>query len=152
MITKLAQKILGHCIEQVGPLSTPCMIWQGNKVGPGYGKIKKNGNEFMTHRIICEVTYGPIPPGCYAMHKCDTPSCCNPLHIKPGTPTDNALDSFAKGRRKYTGSSAKLTERQVREIRTLLSTQTRTAIANKYKVNPSTITMIKQGKTWANVK
>jgi hypothetical protein len=41
-----------------------------------------------------------IPEGHYGMHRCDNPPCCNPhpKHVIVGTPTENILDMYAKGR------------------------------------------------------
>ncbi len=36
--------------------------------------------------------------GMDACHTCDNPPCCNPVHIQPGTASDNSRDMVAKGR------------------------------------------------------
>lgn len=51
---------------------------------------------------------------------------------------------FASGRR--------LTGAQVREIRRRLKKETGLALAQEFKVDPSTITFIKQRKTWKHVR
>lgn len=146
---ELALRIILRCISQSGPLDTTCIVWQGNTVGSGYGRIKYHGVEYLTHRVICEYMHGPIPEGQVAMHACDNPACCNPFHIKPATPKENVADAFAKGRRRYTGSSAKLNQKQVEEIRKQLANGVQhKVIAAQYKVARTTISMISSGRNW----
>jgi hypothetical protein len=64
----------------------------------GYGTMSYRGNAMRTHKIAYTVTRGPIPKGMYVMHTCDLPRCCNPDHVKLGTPGDNSRDAAAKGR------------------------------------------------------
>jgi len=47
------------------------------------------------HRIAYEIQYGPIAfrgHRFHFCHQCDFGPCCNPLHVKPGAPADNARD------------------------------------------------------------
>lgn len=76
-----------------------CWPWQGAKSGQDrYGVIRVGSKMKYAHRVAYELTFGPIPDGLYACHKCDNPPCCNPHHIFSGTPSENVLDSVAKGR------------------------------------------------------
>ncbi len=76
-----------------------CWIWTGATSGGGYGRIYVNGRSRPAHRIAWEITHGrPFPEGMDACHTCDHPSCVNPDHIFPGTPSDNAKDAVRKGR------------------------------------------------------
>ena len=39
-----------------------------------------------------------IPAGLWVLHACDRPRCCNPLHLRLGTPKMNMADCVARGR------------------------------------------------------
>ena len=75
-----------------------CWPWLGS-TGQGYGQIFLNGRGVPAHRVAWELHHGiPFPASMDACHRCDNPPCCNPLHVWPGTPSDNALDASSKGR------------------------------------------------------
>lgn len=75
-----------------------CWLWLGAHDGR-YGQLWKDGRNQRAHRISWEIHHGvEFPDGMDACHTCDTPSCVNPAHIFPGTPSDNARDALAKGR------------------------------------------------------
>lgn len=83
-----------------GPL--PCWLWIGCVGTNGYGKFWYNGKTTHAHRAAYEITYGPIGDDDtrHVCHKCDTPLCCNPLHLFLGTPQENTDDMIAKGRKR----------------------------------------------------
>lgn len=79
-----------------------CWLWTGSLDQDGYGRTGKHG---IAHRVIYELTKGPIPPGHVLMHSCDHlhqgiegRRCCAPHHLVPGTPRQNAEDRSRKGR------------------------------------------------------
>lgn len=41
---------------------------------------------------------GPIAPGLWVMHECDTPRCQNLAHLRLGTAQENTADMIGKGR------------------------------------------------------
>ena len=79
-----------------------CWLWEGalSKEG-GYGAAWGKGKCIRAHRLSYLTFVGPIPEGLVIMHKCDTPSCVNPGHLRAGTASDNMRDSGAKGRRYF---------------------------------------------------
>ena len=76
--------------------------WQGYRNLQGYGQISVDGQTRIAHRVRWELDNGPIPGGLWVLHRCDNPPCVTLTHLFLGTPTDNQLDSVAKGRHKET--------------------------------------------------
>ena len=69
---------------------TGCWIWTGS--GTRYGNFMVNGKAIMTHRWAWEQKNGPVPDGLVLDHyRCENTKCCNPDHLRPVTPRENAL-------------------------------------------------------------
>ena len=76
-----------------------CLEWSLGTSKAGYGQISVNGKHVYTHRVAWELVNGPIPSGTHIRHYvCDNPPCCDPEHLRSGTPTENMGDMIAKGR------------------------------------------------------
>jgi len=79
-----------------------CWPWTGAKLHNGYGIMQTwngpNRGVLYAHRLAYEFAYRPLASGMYAMHTCDNPWCCNPAHIREGSPYDNLDDCRSKGR------------------------------------------------------
>lgn len=138
-----------------------CWIWQGS-ICNGYGHIGEggtNGRILKAHRVAYELRYGPIPAGLLVCHTCDTPACVNPAHLFVGTSQDNSDDCMEKGRhvpgdaRGSRNGHAKLVEAEVAQILADLRAGacTQSALAKRYKVDPSIISDIWRGKIWRHV-
>lgn len=105
------------------PNERGCRLWP--KVGGrgGYGKTWYNGRSYLAHQVAFLIANGWVPSGRQIIirHTCDTPLCCEPSHLLPGTQADNARDRDERGRAARQTSwehpLAKLTPDQVREIR-----------------------------------
>lgn len=144
----LATRVERH-IERV--TESGCWLWTGASVS-GYGAINigtKGG--VLAHRVLWEMTFGPIPDGLFVCHRCDVRACVNPHHLFLGTNADNMADCHAKGRGSYgsTRPAAKLTEDQVREIRARRATGESTkALGREYGVGHQIISSIALGKAW----
>jgi len=128
-----------------------CWLWTKCCNPGGYGLIEINKVVLMTHRVSWYLRYGPIPEGAKLLHKCDTRNCVNPDHLFLGTNADNQHDKVAKGRQAkgVTQGSAKLTERQVRQIRKAEGTQIE--IAKRFGVNQTLISAIKRRVIWKHI-
>lgn len=83
-------------VGKAGP--NECWPWTGTTDGR-YGLFWVSGRHVRAHRFSWEIANRqPFPDGKDACHTCDNPSCVNPIHIFPGSPSDNALDAVRKGR------------------------------------------------------
>ena len=126
------------------------------------------GKHWLAHRYAYALTHGEIPADLLVMHECDNRVCVNPSHLRLGTYMDNAQDMVQKNRGKGCTSAcgeanyrAKLTQAQVDAIRAeveevleaeiLCGVPKRgyvSRIAQRYGVNPKTISKIINGRTW----
>lgn len=132
---------------------TGCWIWTGPQNGKGYGVFYIGTKNRHAHRCSYEAFKGAIKDGMHVRHRCDTPLCVNPAHLLLGTAKDNAADRKARDRgHKLRGElvgTAKLTERDVREIRA--SELGDKALSEKYGVAPSHIWLVRTGRAWKHV-
>lgn len=46
-----------------------------------------------SHRLAHMLWNGPIPAGLVIDHKCRTPECCNPAHLRVVTPRENTIEN-----------------------------------------------------------
>ena len=131
-----------------------CWPWIGYRDPDGYGRFRAIVDEdkktHLAHRVAFEEAYGYLP--LVVRHRCDNPPCCNPLHLLPGTHTDNIRDRVARGRssRGERHGSAILTAEQVISIR--LDTRKQVVIAAAYGVDQTTICNIIKRKIWKHVE
>lgn len=66
----------------------------------GYGRIWSGGQDgqgLQAPVAMCELLVGPVPTGMWLLHQCDTPLCCNPGHLRPGSASENRRDQFEHG-------------------------------------------------------
>lgn len=79
-----------------------CWLWRPDHLlGHRYGIVRIEGANWLAHRASYTVHVGPIPLGKSACHHCDTPRCCEPEHLYPGTAKNNWQDMIARGRKDY---------------------------------------------------
>lgn len=75
-----------------------CWEWQGKRLATGYGFLWYR-RTIQAHRLAWILFHGmEPPPKMYVRHTCDNPPCCNPNHLRLGTPRDNTQDMMGKGR------------------------------------------------------
>lgn len=130
--------------------NTGCWLWTGNVSSDGYGHFWNRGRDEKATRYAYRTMVGRIPDGLWVLHRCDNPSCVNPAHLFVGTPRDNVLDMFAKGRgnppRGERHHQAKLTAEDVEAIRSTGGPAWR--LAEKYGVCASHIRRVRRGRVW----
>ena len=139
-----------------------CWLWATHTNNQGYGRFttwrKNRRRRFLAHRIAYQLVTGEPIDGKVLLHRCDTPRCCNPNHLKPGTQADNIADARAKGRmvpppihRGEASSRARLTAAQVAEIRRRYAAGgvLQRELAAEYGVTQTAISAVVRGQTWA---
>lgn len=136
-----------------------CWEWLGGKSKKGYGHFKLKGRMVYAPRIACQLRHGDPPtPDLIARHSCDNPGCNNPHHLSWGTDSQNKRDFWQRGDTNKILSSipkgedngqSRLTEHDVRVIQELLGNQYALAVA--FGVSQSTISRIKNRKTWRHL-
>ena len=143
-----------------------CWEWAGRLNPGGYGVFCALG-ERLAHRVSYVLANGPILGGLVVRHACDNRKCVRPDHLSVGSKADNVRDMDARNRR-ATGDrhpsrihperfprgeahwKAKLTDHDVREIRSLFAAggRSKVSIAIQYGVSSGTVSQIILGRIW----
>lgn len=135
-----------------------CWEWRGHTVTNGYGVISIKSKNTLTHRFAWILANGDIPAGeghhgTCVCHRCDNRICVNPAHLFLGTHDVNMKDAAAKGRVAgrigQTAHRAKLTDDEVREIRT--DRRLLREIAEDFGVSQTTISGIRRRTLWVHL-
>lgn len=127
--------------------------------------LKSYGHQYVTlmpgtayryiHRLVLEAFVGPCPEGLQSCHDPDPdPSNNNLSNLRWGTPKENMADKMRLNRQ-HKGEQivqSKLTEEQVREIRTAVAQGERQqAVGNRYGVRQGIVSQIVNRKIWKHV-
>lgn len=138
-----------------------CWPWVASTFPHGYGKVsvKVRGSWILlrANRVAYTLTHGCVPEGADVCHSCDTPGCCNPLHLWPGTHQENMSDMNAKGRISHGihHPISALSDEQILDIRSEYIPYSRkhggAALAKKHGVKPSTVFDVLMGRSWKHV-
>lgn len=89
-MTSPSVPLLDRLVRNVQPTPEGCWLWMAAKTSAGYGQVCYGGRTLLAHRAAFEEFVGPIPVGLYLDHLCRTPSCINPTHLEPVTPSENS--------------------------------------------------------------
>jgi hypothetical protein len=107
------------------------------------------------HGLVCETFHGPRPAGCWVAHNNGDRADNRASNLRWATPTENAADTTAHGRRKV-GVQHKLhvlTEEEAKIIRDApRGYGTGIALADRFSVSTQTIKLIRSGKAWKHLK
>lgn len=130
-----------------------CWLWIATCSGVGYGQFTVGRKSVGAHRFSWELHHGPIPPGLFVLHHCDTRHCVNPDHLFLGTPGDNARDAVRKGRFFAPRPTLRrFTDAEVAEIRRVIDAGLRpgqlSAIARRFRVGANAIWRIGRRLTY----
>ena len=132
-----------------------CWNWMAGCFASGYGQFTvKKYNNVRAHRLSWEIRNGPIPEGGLILHKCHNRKCVNPDHLYVGTAQDNRNDMTKDGTvmKGENHPCAKLTERNVRTIKWLLSLGVKQVdLTVIYGVKKSIISRINVGIAWSHI-
>lgn len=148
-----------------------CWLWTAGCFDSGYGVFSYQRKNLRAHVVAYWLTSGEIPEGLILRHSCDTPRCCNPSHLQPGTNAENSADMVRRGRslkgidpcppeRRARGERngySTLTEEIVREIqaRYVRGHKSRPGnshqLAEEFGLHYSHVVRIATGKAWKHV-
>ena len=156
LFQEVAEKCKSRFWRRVEKLPSGCWEWQGARHEKGYGLFWLNGQQFKAHRVAFLLASCVQPAEKMVLHQCDNPPCVNPSHLFLGTNDENICDKVTKGRSarpvKWIPASARLNEEAVKEIRSLADGGSPyCAIAEKFSVDATTVSLAVRRKTWKHV-
>lgn len=129
-----------------------CMLWTLGIDKDGYGYYSIKGKTYIAHRFLYGLIFPSDYQGLVVMHACDVRTCCNIDHLSIGTFSENTFDMIKKSRnvKGCLVGTSKLTEEQVKEIRSKYPAKSAIHLAKEYGVCRSTIHYLLNGTTYVN--
>lgn len=131
-----------------------CPKWPFSVNGGGRATIydPSHGRERLMQQVVCEMTHGPRPDGHEASHKCGKGhlGCFGVSCITWKTVSANQMDRVRHGtsNRGTRQWMSKLSPELVDEIRSCDGSLTQSAMAERFGVSQSTISVIRSKKSW----
>ena len=140
-------------LERKLEIQRDCLVWTGARNRNGYGMIYIHHTRpwsWKLHRVVWGLVYKKeIPVGMCVLHSCDNPPCCNPIHLRIGTPRENTRDLMERGTFYSVQPRRKLSQEQVQKIRLLKgSSLSQHKIALDFGINQAQISRIWALKAW----
>lgn len=130
-----------------------CLVWPFARSKQGYAMMNFEQKNWVVSRLVLTMTEGAPPhKSMDAAHSCGKGDhgCVNRRHLRWDTRAGNFADKKLHGTyvRGAEQNGAKLSERDVREIRVLAKHNSRTVIALKFGVSRQTVNDIVWKRTW----
>lgn len=130
-----------------------CLTWPYSRTPNGYGCVTYKGRRRSASRIMCEIAHGAPPtPKHEAAHSCGKghEACMNPSHLSWKTHTDNQMDRHDHGTacRGDEQWMSKLTEADVRVIRSSRFRLTQDELAARFGISSGTVAKIQLKQRW----
>lgn len=136
-----------------------CWLWEGKLNDSGYGIFSIGNRQSRAHRIAWQLHHArQIPDGLLVRHRCDVRACVNPDHLIIGDHSENNADAIRRQRRNSlrgeAAPSAKLTAERVQWARQQWDSglATKTELARKLGVSPTTMDAALKRQSWVHVK
>lgn len=134
--------------------SDECLIWPFYRNQRGYASWSVDGSPCLAHRVIFEMARGAPPTSKHvAAHNCfnGAGGCVNPRHVRWATQSENECDKVASGtsNRGSRHGMSRLTEEDVRGIRSLEGVMPQKEIGLKFGVSKWTVGEIIRRKRWS---
>lgn len=157
LLARLSHRLWAQVDRSGGP--DVCWPWTGGVNEDGYGRFMLDYKSYQAHRVVLALKLGRLPPRRYVTrHTCvGNRRCCNPSHVAGGTIAQNNHDLSTQDRVAYgeRSNTAKLTEGQVIEIRTLAATMgygKYELLGRRYGVTGREISYICNGRKWQRAR
>lgn len=147
-----AKRIEAFWANTIRCLDTGCLMWQGKPQDTGYGQVRVDGVQWLTHRLAWTLQNGRRPePGKVICHTCDVRLCVEPEHLYEGTHASNRQDAMRR-KRIPCGEAhwrTTLTSADVVSIRSRHATgDPIRALAREYGVHQRTVQRILRNEVW----
>lgn len=131
-----------------------CVLWPFARNRGGYGQMVLGSRLHRVSRLVCEDVNGPPPtPEHEAAHSCGQGhlGCVTKKHVLWKTPAENQSDRVGHGThsRGERSATSKLTEGQVKEIRSLKGKRKIADIAAEFGVSQMAVSYIQRTKRWS---
>lgn len=151
--TKNTEANLWAKIDKKGP--DECWHWTAFKNDQGYGKLSVGNRPVKATHLVLIFTGSPRPeyPNNCALHSCDTPSCCNPAHLRWGSKSENYWEAVDRGlliQNKKSEKMGRLTAENVAGIK--LSDKSAATLSRELNIPYMTVYNVKRGCNWAYIK
>lgn len=131
-----------------------CLMWPFGVNSTGRGSATLRGVQTSAPRAMCTLAHGDPPEEYFhAAHSCGNgrEGCVNPKHLRWATPAENVMDRDMHGHNKRGTevNTNKLTEDDVRYIRSQKGKRTGLSLAKEFGVTAAAISAIMTRKNWA---